>query len=169
MKSLKEKIQLVVDIYKSGDLLEAEQACKELINENSKVAFLYNLLGLILVGQKKFDQAIKYYEQGLKIDPTFAIIYNNLGLLFFDQQTDESIKKAENYYKKSISVDKKIPEPYINLGSLYNSLFRYEESINCYKEAIHINSKSSTAHYNLGIVYITLGRYNEAKLQLPRP
>ena len=166
MKSLKEKIQLVVDIYKSGDLLEAEQACKELINENSKVAFLYNLLGLILVGQKKFDQAIKYYEQGLKIDPTFAIIYNNLGLLFFDQQTDENIKKAENYYKKSISVDKKIPEAYINLGSLYNSLFRYEESINCYKEAIHINSKFSPAHYNLGIVYITLGRYNEAKLHL---
>ena len=107
MKSLKEKIQLVVDIYKSGDLLEAEQACKELINENSKVAFLYNLLGLILVGQKKFDQAIKYYELGLKIDPTFSIIYNNLGLLFFEQQTDESIKKAENYYKKSISIDKK--------------------------------------------------------------
>ena len=166
MKSLKEKIQLVVDIYKSGDLLEAEQACTKLINENSKVAFLYNLLGLILVGQKKLDQAIKYYKQGLKIDPTFAIIYNNLGLLFFNEQTDENIKKAENYYKKSISVDKKIPEPYINLGSLYNLLFRYEESINCYKEAIHINSKSSPAHYNLGIVYITLGRYNEAKLHL---
>ena len=77
MKSLKEKIQSVVDIYKSENLLEAEHACKELINENSKVAFLYNLLGLILVGQKKFDQAIKYYELGLKIDPTFAIIYNN--------------------------------------------------------------------------------------------
>ena len=168
MKSLKEKIQSVVDIYKSENLLEAEHACKELINENSKVAFLYNLLGLILVGQKKFDQAIKYYELGLKIDPTFAIIYNNLGLLFFDLQTNESIKKAENYYKKSISVDKKIPEPYINLGSLYNSLFRYEESINCYKEAIHINSKFSPAHYNLGIVYITLGKYNEAKLHLKK-
>ena len=149
MKSLKEQIQSVVNIYKSENLLEAEHACKELINENCKVAFLYNLLGLILVGQKKFDQAIKYYEQGLKIDPSFAIIYNNLGLLFFEQQTEESIKKAENYYKQSISVDKKIPEPYINLGSLYNSLYRYEESIDCYKEAIHINSKISHTHYNL--------------------
>ena len=158
MKSLKEKIQSVVDIYKSGNLSEAEHSCKKLINENSKVAFLYNLLGLILVGQKKFDQAIKYYELGVKIDPTFAIIYNNLGLLFFDKQTDESIKKAENYYKKSISVNKEIPEPYINLGSLYNSLFRYDESINCYNEAIRINSKFSPAHYNLGIVYITLGK-----------
>jgi len=166
MKSLKEKIQSVVDIYKSGNLSEAEHSCKKLINENSKVAFLYNLLGLILVGQKKFDQAIKYYELGVKIDPTFAIIYNNLGLLFFDKQTDESIKKAENYYKKSISVNKEIPEPYINLGSLYNSLFRYDESINCYNEAIRINSKFSPAHYNLGIVYITLGKYDKAKLHL---
>ena len=67
MKSLKEKIQSVVDIYKSGNLLKAEQACIELINENSKVPFLYNLLGLILVGQKKFVQAIKYYELGLSL------------------------------------------------------------------------------------------------------
>ena len=60
-------------------------------------------MGLILTGQKKLEEAMEYYEKGLKIDPNFAMIYNNLGLLFFDQQTDESIKKAENYYKKSIN------------------------------------------------------------------
>ena len=108
MKSLKEKIQSVVDIYKSGNLLEAEQVCIDLINENSKVPFLYNLLGLILVGQKKFVQAIKYYELGLKIDPTFAIIYNNLGLLFFDQQTEESIKKALKNWKSGTNRKEKI-------------------------------------------------------------
>ena len=52
MKNLKDKIQSVVDIYKIGNLLKAEQNCKQLIHENPKVAFLYNLLGLVLVGQK---------------------------------------------------------------------------------------------------------------------
>ena len=86
MEKLKKHIQSIIDIFKSGNLSEAEHSCKKLINEHSKVAFLYNLLGLILVEQKKFDQAIKYYELGLKIDPTFAIIYNNLGLLLIKKQ-----------------------------------------------------------------------------------
>ena len=163
MEKLKKHIQSIIDIFKSGNLSEAEHSCKKLINEHSKVAFLYNLLGLILVEQKKFDQAIKYYELGLKIDPTFAIIYNNLGLLFFDQQTEESIKKAENYYKQSISVDKKIPEPHNNLGNLYDYLNKIKDAIDCYKRAIDINPKFSYAHHNLGSVYVTIGKFNEAK------
>ena len=77
MEKLKKHIQSIIDIFKSGNLSKAELLTKQAININPKIVFLYNLLGLILVGQKKFDQAIKYYEQGLKIDPTFAIIYNN--------------------------------------------------------------------------------------------
>ena len=37
------------------------------------IVFLYNLLGLILVDQEKFDQAIDYYEKGIGVDPNFAI------------------------------------------------------------------------------------------------
>ena len=37
-----------------------------LIN-NSKIGFLYNLLGLILVGQTKYNDAIKYYQKGIEI------------------------------------------------------------------------------------------------------
>ena len=53
MQSLKEQIQEVVDIYKSGNLSRSEILTKKLIKANPKTAFLYNLLGLILVDQKK--------------------------------------------------------------------------------------------------------------------
>ena len=53
MENLKKQIQSVVDIYKSGDLAKAELLSKKLIKSNHKVVFLYNLLGLILVDQKK--------------------------------------------------------------------------------------------------------------------
>ena len=52
MKNLKEQIQTVVEIYKSGNLLKAELFNEKLINSNPKIAFLYNLMGLILTGQK---------------------------------------------------------------------------------------------------------------------
>ena len=68
MDKLKEEIQSAVNVYKSGNLSKAEQVSKKLISSNPKVAFLYNLLGLILTGQKKIDEAAEWYKKGLKID-----------------------------------------------------------------------------------------------------
>ena len=53
MEKLKEQIQSAVNIYKSGNLKKAELCTKKLINDNPKLVFLYNLLGLVLVDQKK--------------------------------------------------------------------------------------------------------------------
>ena len=163
MEKLKKQIQSVVDIYKSGNLSKAEHLTKKLISNNPKVVFLYNLLGLILVEQKKTDQGMKWYEKGIKIDPNFAMIYNNIGLLFFERKTSDNIKKAENFYKKAISLDKKIPEPQNNLGNLYNYVDKVKEAIDCYKKAIDINSKFSYAYHNLGSAYVSVGKFNEAK------
>ena len=74
MKNLKEQVQTAVNIFKSGNLSKAEEETKKLIAENPKVAFLYNLLGLISVEQKKIELAEEYYKKGLSIDPNFAII-----------------------------------------------------------------------------------------------
>ena len=168
MKKLKEQIQLAVNIYKSGNLPKAEQVSKKLVSENPKVAFLYNLLGLIFIGKKKEVEAIEWYEKGLKIDPTHAMIYNNLGLLYFDKKTDAGCEKAENYYKKSISLDKNISEPHTNLGNLYSWFNKNEGkgAKECHKKAIHLDSKSAGAYYNLSNVYLALGNFENAKKNL---
>ena len=66
MEKLKEQIQSVIDIYKSGNLSRAEQITKKLINDNPKVAFLYNFLGLILVDQKKLTRLYPVTKKALK-------------------------------------------------------------------------------------------------------
>ena len=165
MEKLKGQIQSAVNIYKSGNLQKAELFTKKLINDNPKLVFLYNLLGLILVNQEKNDEAMRCYEKGIKIDPTFGMIYNNIGFLFFKYKkaTADNLKKAESFYKKAIALDKKIPEPHNNLGSLYDHLDRLEDAIKCFKKAIDINPKFSYAHHNLGSAYVSIGKFNEAK------
>ena len=103
MNKLEQQIKLIINIYKSGALSEAESEAKNLIQINPKVAFLYNFLGIILLDQKKNEEALSYFEQGLKVDPNFAMIYNNLGLLFTNTESIRDIKKAENYYKNMIN------------------------------------------------------------------
>ena len=41
MKNLKDEIQSVVNVYKSGNLTDAEILSKQLLIENPKVVFLY--------------------------------------------------------------------------------------------------------------------------------
>ena len=84
MENLKGQIHTAVNVFKSGDLKKAEKLCHNLISTNPKVVFLYNLMGLIMNGQKKVTEAIKYYEKGIKVDPNFGIIYNNLGLIYYE-------------------------------------------------------------------------------------
>ena len=136
-ENMKKKIQTIIDTYKSRKLPKAELLGKKLIADHPKSAFLYNLLGLILTEQEKFEEAIQSYENGINVDPKFAMNYNNLGLLYFNYKSDN--KKAENFYKKSISLDSKIPEPHNNLGILYYALDRFKDAIDCYKQAILVN------------------------------
>ena len=166
MQNLKSQIENVVEIYKSGNLKEAFLLTEKLIESNKKIVFLYNLMGLILMAQQKFKESQLYFEKGLKIDPKFAIIYSNLGLLHFSNKSEENLIKAENYYKKAISINEKLPETYNNLGNLYNYLNNHEESISCYKKAIILNPKSPQAHYNLANIYISIGNIDEAKRSL---
>ena len=164
MINIKEQIQSAINIYNSGNLNKAEQVTNELIAENPKVVFLYNLLGLILCGQEKIDKAIVSYKRGLKIDPNYGMIYNNLGYIYFRFKSHKDIKKSEEHYKKSISLDTKIAEPHNNLGNLYRSLNKYDEAIKCFKKSIEINSKLSFVHHNLATTYITVGKFEKAKI-----
>ena len=82
------------------------------------------------------------------------------------KKTEDNIKIAEDFYKKSISKDQKIPEPHNNLGNLYNHIQEYNKAILCFKKAIDINPKFSASHYNLALSYMTLGKFLDAKNHL---
>ena len=161
MENIKKQIQSILEKFQSGNLAQAEALSKKVISENPNVVYLYNLLGLIYVGQKKIDLAQEYYEKGIEVDPNFAEIYNNLGLLFTHDKPDKI--KAENFFKKSISINKNIPEPHNNLGFLYKSLDKNDEALTCFKKAIEINPNFFHAYHNIGTVEIQAGNFEEAK------
>ena len=160
MENLKKEIQQVINLYKSQKFLEAELATKKLVELNPKISFLYNLLGLILVGQGKNGEAIEYYEKSIRIKPDYAMVYNNLGAVY---KSKKNYLKAETYFKKSIKLDNKIPEAQNNLGNLYVDLNKHKKAIISFKKSININSNFYIAHYNLGILYKSIGKFEECK------
>ena len=166
MQNLKDQIHSIINDYKSGNLVKANNITKKLIKSNPNQPFLYNLMGLILTSQKKINEAVEFYKKGLKIDPKYAMIYNNLGLIYFNLKSTNDIQKAENFYKKAIELNKEIPEPHTNLGNLYNFTGKSNEAIECHKKAIKINPKHPYPYLNLANVYVAVGDFNDAKKNL---
>ena len=66
MNDLKEKIQASVNLYKSGNFIKCEETTKILIEQNPKVVFLYNLMGLALTALKGMMKPQKFIIKELK-------------------------------------------------------------------------------------------------------
>jgi len=165
MEILQKKIQTILRLYKSQEYLRAELTTKELLSKEQQNPFLYNLLGLILTAQNKTNEAIKIYEEGIKISPNYAMLYNNLGTIYKNKGNYDD---AEKFYNKSIKLDNKIPETYNNLGNLYLSKNQIELAIENYKNAVKKNDKFFIGHYNLGIIYKQTGNIEESKKHLKK-
>ena len=165
MKILEKEIQSIVDLYKLKNFNKAELEAKKILKTHPKIAFLYNLLGLVMAAQKKNDEALIYYKKGIEIKPDYAMIYNNLGLLYKDLN---KYGEAEEYYKKSIKIDNKLLEALNNLGSLYLELSKHDDAIKFFKRSLEINSKFYVGHYNIGVCYKIIGSFDEAKYHLEK-
>ena len=50
--------------------------------------------------QNKFEEAKNFYEKGIKIDPNFALLYNNIGLLYSNKNHEDNFKKAERKFER---------------------------------------------------------------------
>ena len=171
MEILKKKIQEAVNLFKDGNLPKSEKTTLKLIETNPKIPFLYNLLGLILSAQNRIDEAIVTYNKGIKIDPNYAMIFNNLALIYYnkslkDENFKSNIKKAEELYKKSIQLNPKIPEANTNLGNLYSAVGKNNESIKYHKLAISADPKYFYTYLNIANVYVSIGNFVEAKKYL---
>ena len=171
MENLKQKIQEAANLYKSGSLIKCEKFTKSLIKMNPKVVFLHNLLGVVLSAQGRTEEAVKSYNKGIEIDPNFAIIYNNLALIYYNRRSmglgfQSNIEKAEELFKKSLKINPQLPEPNTNLGNLYSFIGKNNESINYHKLAISSDPKYYYSYLNIANVYVSIGNFYEAKKYL---
>ena len=71
-----------------------------------------------LKAQGKIDEAEQEYHKALDAAPKDHVALYNLGNLYRDHKKD--YLRAAEYYEKSIALNRKFAEPYLNLGLLYS-------------------------------------------------
>lgn len=116
--------QMLINIYEAqGNPDKALQSIEKLSKENPEDASIKAQYGDILLRLKKFDQAIKAYEEAVKLDTTFNDVKRVLGSAYKNKAVDFQKAEIEKFDKDpKYKINENSYMPYLN-----KSLALFEE------------------------------------------
>jgi TolB-like protein/DNA-binding winged helix-turn-helix (wHTH) protein/Tfp pilus assembly protein PilF len=119
-----------------------------------------------------FEKSIPYFEQAIRLDPSFAIAYTELAeshamLAYAKEARDDHFTKANAFAKKADELEPNLPEAQIGYADL---LFYWEwDWSQCdggFGDVAKKYPYSSQVQYHYGLCLFVLGRQDEALLHL---
>jgi tetratricopeptide (TPR) repeat protein len=115
------------------------------------------------IHNKKYDDAIRYYDYYLKDNPNDPKVWVDRGkMLYLLAKHSEAIES----YEKAISQDPSLAEAFINKGNALAAEGNYDAAIGCYDDAIKRGNNQKDrlkAWYNKGVVFQKIESYKEAE------
>jgi Tfp pilus assembly protein PilF len=141
--------QAYVEFHKAYEL---DPRNKEILNA---IGYIY------LIHLDKAEEAIEYFKKAVDVDPNYSDAFNNLG---YAHEKSGNYETAISYYKKAISnpLYPTADKTYINLGSSYYRLRKYDDALVAFKEAIKRDPNFFLPYMKIALCYNALGKYGDA-------
>lgn len=109
---------------------------------------------------KKYDDAEKDYLKALQLpSPATDLLYDNLSLLYFDQ---DKFEQSIAYSTKRIELNPKNEVPYIDRGLCYRKLKKYREAEADFNTSLSIKPDFHRAFGYRGFLYLEQGLFERA-------
>jgi len=108
----------------------------------------------------KLDDFIKNYESMLSSDPDNPVLMNYLGNAYLDKG---NIGKAEELYRKAITIAPTFGNPHNNLATIYVFGKKFKEAIDEFEKGLLYSDRKAPVFYNIGLSYINMGDKDKAK------
>jgi tetratricopeptide (TPR) repeat protein len=107
-----------------------------------------------------YDQAEELYERAVRLDPSLAIAYTNLGNIRF-RRGDEA--GAETLYRRAIEIDAHQPEAHYNLGYVMLERGDARAATGYFERALEGDPRFADAQFNLAMAWEQLGERARAR------
>jgi tetratricopeptide (TPR) repeat protein len=146
--------------YKRNYIWKSEYALwKDVVTKSPGKARPWCNLGYVVLNMDSLDQAKRYFEKSLQIDPHYPLALNNLGHTL---ERKGDFQMALKYFLQAIEHAPNYTNALNNTGCTLIDLDRAMEAIYYFNRAIASNPSYERSYYNMSLAYIDLGDINKA-------
>ncbi len=150
---------LVVGTWKRGSVYANDVTLWRDNVAKNPAPWPHNLLGCALEQTGNFEEAIREFQEALRMDPGYAEAHGNLGDTLLQAG---KIHEAMKQWQQAIQLNPRYPQARYNLGVALALQGRTQEAIDQWEEALRIKPDYAEAHYNLGVAMEKMGRLDSA-------
>ena len=139
-----------------GDIFMARKMYREAIEAfregSPKDPVLWNKTGIAYHQMLQLNQALKEYQQAIKLKPDYIEALNNIGTIYYAKK---SYRRAISWYSKALKLSPNQPRSasiYMNLGTAYFSRKKYQEATESYQTALKLDPEVFEHHSTFGVL-----------------
>jgi tetratricopeptide (TPR) repeat protein len=132
-------------------------------SQTNNSSFVHEMIegGNLSLNKSKYEDAVKSFDQALKIDPRSVEALNGKGLALNNLgRYEDSI----TWFDNALKIEPTFINALNNKGVALANLDRFEEAITLFDKAIKIDPNFVDALYNKGGALAELGKYDEAAM-----
>lgn len=172
-------------LFNAGNLSKAESICRKGLLANIENASIYQILGLILVKKRQFDESIAAHSKALSLLPNNPILLRDLGIAYQEKANEDRMKASFylgcaayreknfqeaivhlqnflNFTNLSLVTDESIIKGYLNLAECFQNIDRYDEAIQTYQNCLQRYPNYSEIYCYLIGLLSKIGKTKEA-------
>ena len=145
---LQAKALLVLGLRK-----KAHEVFHEILQINPDDVLALNSVGYKELNDKRWGQALGFFERALALTPNNANAHFNVG--FVCEELGRS-QEAEHAFRAAIQIDEKMDRAWYGLGLVLVRQRRFEESLLAFKRNTELQSMSPYAWYQMARVHMEM-------------
>ncbi|MBI1273420.1 MAG: tetratricopeptide repeat protein [Alphaproteobacteria bacterium] len=153
------QLQAAIDHHRAGRLKEAESGYRLALRQQPRNADALSLLGVVLDGLGKPDEAVATIRRAVAIDPKAALFRLHLGTaLISAAQYPEAVRELQ----LAAGMAPGMAEAHYNLGNALRLAGNGAAAVESYRAALKLAPHMLQARMNLGLALAAQQKYDEA-------
>jgi superkiller protein 3 len=147
-------------LEQSGDLADAETVYLTATEIDPSLAAAYIGLARISEIQRRWDDAVRYYREAIRLHPQQGSLYYSLGNILVQELQEPA--KAISVFEEGVDSDATYLWNYIGLERGYRSINDFENALYWLNRAALTSPDSAFPQIDYGYFYLNLGDWNKA-------
>jgi len=157
---IKEKFLSAMNEHQRGNLAQAENAYRQIIDSAPDHAGSIHNLGLVLFQLGNAEEAVAMLRRALEVAPDYDEAHNNLGVVL---ESQGRLDEAGAAYRRALELNPDYAAAFANLGDVLRKQQQFAEAERMYLEALKLEPANVVARVSLGNVLWSQGLIRESE------